>query len=117
VTESEEGKLFRLATLLANKTRKGIIGWEAADSFFEDYETYAYSTASSTVLVGEDGPRRWIKLVVKNSDGQVLSTLPVTERTSEEFDDVLYGLFDAARRSVLKIDVTLDAIISDLEEE
>jgi hypothetical protein len=117
-----EDKMLRLAQSLTRNTRSGGIQWErryvAGDSDL-DIQRFEYSTSNSTVTVdnsGGDEGSGWIVMAVRNSGGTVVGKAEMTRHTEPEFDVILDELFEAARRQVLKVDETLDALIAEVEK-
>jgi hypothetical protein len=117
MNESEEAKLFRVVDILVRRTTRGEIPWEKRATSDDDKESYAYSTTTSTVSISNDTESGYLVFTVKNEEAFIIGELKVTGSTPLSFDQPLLELHAAARRKVLRIDETLDALITELEEE
>ena len=121
-------KMTRLAERLLERTSDGGVRWEETDR--SDFFTAVLEGGS--VVIGQAGGF-WkgtrFEFTVRNDRGLTIETLavprdqppvapgesPVADENMEALRNVLLSLYEAARRSALEVDKTLDLLLGQLE--
>jgi hypothetical protein len=128
VAESREINILGVAGLLLKRTEEGRIRWKTTDQ----PDTYLFSGSASSVLassyVDPEGDQN-VTVRFLNSMGEEAGELKTTWisdadtwNSSHDYqpgpnNELLGKLFEAARRSALRIDELLGSLVNDLGEE
>ncbi len=114
--------MTKIAGQLLRRTLDGLISWGETDNENE----FIYSGTSTSVTIRRRDTRdivgRYI-LTVMNWRGTVVDTLESAKKDlgiveqPEEWNAVLYDLYEAARRSALSIETVLDELLTELSTD
>lgn len=123
-------RLAKIAELLLKQTRSGVAAWKPTD----DEGAFYYMGSKSSLFISnsedQDGDDN-VRLRILNDDGIEVGELrsawvsrdPDPWDASQrnygpgKFNGLLEDLFEAARRSALRIDEVLDSLYQDLSDE
>lgn len=117
-----QDRMTKIAGQLLRRTLDGLISWGETDNENE----FIYSGTSTSVTIRRRDTRdivgRYI-LTVMNWRGTVVDTLESAKKDlgiveqPEEWNAVLYDLYEAARRSALSIETVLDELLTELSTD
>lgn len=112
-------RMTKIAGQLLRRTLNGLISWGETDNENE----FIYSGTNTSVTIRRRNTRdivgRYV-LTVMNWRGTVVDTLESAKKDlgiveqPEEWNAILYDLYEAARRSALTIETVLDELLTEL---
>ena len=110
-------RLAKLVERLHEKTARGEIAWErSADGRFES------SFPGFTIEVYEkgSGSPMWWGIRIYNEEGEMVDDVDdsdlATHVPGHQWENMLKGIYEMARRKALRIDQAIDALISELDK-
>ena len=96
---------------LLTRTDDRAVAWETTSVV----DVFVAVIGPNSVRLSTVGDNEYTRLQVLNSEGRVLDSLEVTQRSSAEFDAPLNRLLETARRLALGTDEVIDEILLDLD--